>query len=117
MAKQVVDLREILKQYRFEENLLQKIDCSKEENNEFKKLLKSNNDLPDGVYEHKSELNEGLGDFYRVYETDLSKDEVEELLQLKSLQHLKTIKYGIIFFVVLTVISLICSIILITNLS
>lgn len=112
MAKEIRNLRSELKNLKFEFNLLQKIDCSKEENKDFIKLKKSGSPLPEGIYEHKGENGDDLGTYYRIWENDLSNDEWKEYLILHQLSYLRSIKNSMFFFVVLTVISLLCSIVL-----
>lgn len=117
MAEEIVDLKEKLLQCKFEANIFQKIDCSITEDKEFKDLLNSNQRLPDGIYEYVDADGTKMGKFYRRYETDLNQDELNLLLNLKQISYLKSIKNSMIFFVVLTVISLLCSIVLISNLT
>ena len=107
MAKKITDLRNQLRQYKFDNNLLQKIDCSYEENKEFTKLVKTGQPLPEGVLQHKPDMGGGFDGFYRLYTSDLSNDEIAEYLTYKQLDVLKTIKGYLTFFVTLTIIGII----------
>ena len=105
------NLREELNGYKVEYGILKKIPCSVQEDEQYENLLKKGEKLPDGVFAYSSPLNEDNlpTQFYTVNETDLTEEEVKEYLLYKKLDLLKTIKNGIVFFVVLTVISLISS--------
>lgn len=90
---------------------LQKIDCSKEENREYSNILKNGGSLPEGVCQYKDSITgEPLHEFYTVYDSGLSDSEKQEYIQYQSLLHLKTIKNCVVFFTVLTVISLVAAI-------
>lgn len=101
MAKELVDLSEELKQYNRDNNFVQKIDCTWSESKEFRKLLKSNQSLPDDVYQDKT-----TDSFYRLYDTDLTEKEIQKYMTFKQLDYLKSIKNRMNFFVILTLISL-----------
>ena len=102
MAEERSDLRKKLDSYKFEFGLMQKIPCSQEENEEYLKILKSGGTLPEGVYAYYNDL-----EFYTVSQPDLTEAEVAEYLTYKKLKLLKTIKNGVMFFVVLTIIGLV----------
>ena len=116
MAKQITDLREQLRQYKFNNNVLQKIDCSIEENKEFMKLIKSKQPLPDGIFAYKyNNFDNGQPTgFYRIHKPDLTENEIAEYLTYKQLDLLKTIKGYLTFFVGLTVIGIIGALILLS---
>ena len=108
MAKSKINLIKELNDLQYELQLLQKIDCSKEENKKFKELLKQGQDLPNGVYRYKTETGEELAQFYTIHKpTELSSEERMEYILLKQFQQIKTIKNCVLFFTVLTVISLV----------
>ena len=109
MAKNKVDLKAELRNLYFETLFLQKIDCSKEDNKKYKQLLKNNEPLPNGVYEYKSDVNpnEGTGAFYTIYQPKLTQEEKLEYIAFKQLKMITIIKNCIVFFTVLTVISII----------
>ncbi len=108
MAKGKIDLREELKYYKFEFDLLQKIPCSKQENKEYQNILKNGDSLPDGVYQYKYEGGElSTTEFYTIYEPNLTADEIQEYLTYQQLTLISTIKSCVVFFTVLTVIGMI----------
>lgn len=89
---------------------MQKIPCSKAENKQYQQILKKGSILPNGVYAYVDEFDvASTKEFYPVYETDLSQQEILEYLTYKKLDFIRTIKNCIVFFTVLTVISLILS--------
>ncbi len=107
MPKEKIDLREKLQSYKFEFDLLQKIPCSKQENKEYRKLLKEGGVLPDGVFAYV--YNDGdtsTGEFYTIYKADLTEEEIAEYLTYKKLSLLKTIKNCAVFFTALTIIGM-----------
>ena len=113
MAKEKMDLRNELQQLRFDMNFLQKIDCSKEESKTYKKKLKNGESLPDGVYQYRdSTTGEFIDSFYTVWDPELTDAEKQEYIQYQKLLHIKTIKNCVLFFTVLTIISLVATVIL-----
>ena len=50
MAKEKINLRDELRLYKFDFDLLQKIPCTKQENKKYQKLLKDGGVLPEGVF-------------------------------------------------------------------
>ncbi len=102
MAKDIVNLREKLRDHKFEFGLLQKIPCTKQENTEYKQILKDGGTLPEGVHASVYETDE----FYKIHEADLTEAEISEYLTYKQLSLIKTIKNCVVFFTVLTVIGL-----------
>ena len=114
MAKEIIDLHERLRQYKFDCGLLQKIDCSSKENKEFYQLLKQGMPLPDGIFQYKSD-NASLETFYRVYTADLTESETAAYLTYclvdRQLNLLESIKGYLHFFAVLAIIGIILALI------
>lgn len=106
MANEKVNLRKVLRYHRFENDLLQKIPCTKQENKEYEQLLKEGGTLPDGVFAYVYDGITSTTDFYTVYEADLSESEIREYLTYKQLNMIKTIKNCVLFFTVLTIIGM-----------
>ena len=104
MAKEKVDLAAQLRDYRFANDVLQRIPCSKSECKEYSKLRKEGLPLPEDV---SCDETYSPDYFYRVEETELSDKELAELMQYRQLALLKTIRNGMVFFVTLAVIGLI----------
>lgn len=93
MAKGKFDLKEALRSCKVDLDLLQKIPCSPEENEEYKQKLKENGKLPEGVYPYINDNGKkSRSKFYTVYEPDLTEAELEEYLKYKQLSILNTIK-------------------------
>lgn len=113
MAKEKVNLRDKLRSYKLEFDLLQEIPCSKEENKEYEKLLNNGEPLPDGVYSCvDADGTTSKTEFYTIYESDLSESEKIEYLTYKKLSLLKTIKNCVVFFTILIVIGLVAGFLL-----
>ena len=103
MAKEKINLRDELRAHKFEFDLLQKIPCTKQENTEYKQIVKDGGTLPEGVQACMYETDE----FYKIHEADLTEAEINEYLTYKQLSLIRTIKNCVVFFTVLTVIGLV----------
>lgn len=90
-----------LEALKFKLGILQKVACSESENENFSNLSNQGQPLPEGVM-----LDDSFDEYYRVQETSLSKDQLAEYLQYKQLHTLLVIKKCVIFFTVLTILSL-----------
>ena len=108
MAKEKINLRDELRAYKFEFDLLQRIPCSKQENKEYQKNLKGGGVLPEGVFPYVYENGDtSEAEFYTVYEADLTNSEIMEYLTYKKLSYIRTIKGCVKFFTVLTIIGMV----------
>ena len=114
MAKQKIDIKQKLRSYKFEFDLLQKIPCSQEENKAYLDLLKAGQPLPEGVFRYEYQSGIESDEFYTVYEPELTADEIAEYLTYRKLHMLRTIKNCVVFFVVLTIVSMVLGFILAT---
>lgn len=118
MAKKITNINDVLNDLYFDALLLQKIDCSKEDNKKYKQMLKDGKSLPNGVFEYKAGVDEseGLGTFYTIYKPDLTQEEKLEYILFKQMSMISTIKSCVVFFAAITIISMIITFfILITN--
>lgn len=113
MAKDFVDLRRELNQMQIDLNFLQKTDCSNSENQKYLNDQKNGNQLPKNVIQYRStSTGEYLNEFYTVKDSGLTEDERRLYIELKKLEHIKTIKNCILFFTVTAVIGLIATFLL-----
>lgn len=111
MAKEKLDLKNELRLYKFDFDLLQKIPCSKQENKKYEKLLKEGKRLPEGVFAYGSETGDAsTTEFYTVYEADLTETEIAEYLTYKKLSMLKTIQNCMLVLTVSSIIYMMISI-------
>ncbi|MBQ7035632.1 MAG: hypothetical protein IJN34_07850 [Clostridia bacterium] len=101
-------LRPKLIALRADAELLERMDCTPEENDTFLHLLEEEGgELPEGVYRYQAASTDlPLNSFYRVRESDLSEAEKQEFILLKQYTQIKTIKKYVVFFTILAVISL-----------
>ena len=104
-------IKEVLDEYRLKYELYDHIECTKEENEEYKSLSEQGKSLPEDIYPIDSYwtlLKSGANsEFLRLLRYDLTEAEIMELLMYKKLDMLRTIRNCVVFFTALTVISLI----------
>ena len=112
MANDQNELRMQLNAFRFAHGILEEIPCSEQENAALNTLLKQGGTLPEGTYAYDKEYENEADAFYKVRKTELSAEEQQELLTYKQLALLKTIKYCSLFFVWLTILGFVASLIL-----
>lgn len=111
MAKEKINLRNELRLYKFDFDLLQKIPCSKKDNKKYEKLLKDGGVLPEGVFAYGYETGDAsTTEFYTVYEADLTEAEIVEYLTYKKLSMLRTIRNCILVLTVSSMIYMVVSI-------
>ena len=111
MAKEKINLRNELRLYKFDFDLLQKIPCSKKDNKKYEKLLKDGGTLPEGVFAYGYETGDAsTTEFYTVYEADLTEAEIVEYLTYKKLSILRTIQNCILVLTVSSIIYMVVNI-------
>ena len=98
-----------LEQLKHKLGILQEVDCTDSETEEYRKLLSQGMPLPNDILCRDPDISNEYATFYTVQETKLSKEELLEYVQYKQLCTLITIKKCVVFFTVLTIISLVCS--------
>ena len=111
MAKEKINLRDELRLYKFDFDLLQKIPCTKQENKKYQKLLKEGGVLPEGVFAYGHGTDDvSTTEFYTVYETDLTDSEIAEYLTYRKLSMLRTIQNCILVLTISSIIYMVISI-------
>ncbi|WP_458788409.1 hypothetical protein, partial [Vallitalea sediminicola] len=75
--------------------------CSMKENKTFKELRNKKENLPEGVYKY-----DNSDSYYRLAKTDLSSEELNNLMMYRQTSYLRTIKNSMVFFVFLTIASI-----------
>lgn len=111
MAKEKINLRNELRLYKFDFDLLQKIPCSKKDNKKYEKILKDGGVLPEGVFAYGYETGDAsTTEFYTVYEADLTEAEIVEYLTYKKLSILRTIQNCILVLTVSSIIYMVVNI-------
>ena len=116
MSAERVDIKKKLVEYRKEYGLIQKVVCSDEESRMYEEMIRSGKELPAGivrVYDSWDyENDEEKYVYYREVEEELTYEERMEYLEFEKLKGIKAIKNHTAFFVTLTIISLIASVVL-----
>ena len=111
MAKEKINLRDELRLYKFDFDLLQKIPCTKQENKKYQKLLKEGGVLPEGVFAYGHGTDDvSTTEFYTVYETDLTESEIAEYLTYRKLGMLRIIQNCILVLTISSIIYMVVSI-------
>lgn len=96
------DLHTEMNDLYLELGIVQKEFCTQDENLSFKKISKDGEALPEDVHE----VDIVFGTYCRYVKTDMSVEEIQELLLLRQTSYLKSIKRGVTFFVALAVVGL-----------
>ena len=97
---------EQLFQLKYDNEMCREVDCTEEENQKYLLMLKQKQQLPFDVVRCEADDGTPLDKFYRVVPLDITHEEVQEYCALKQTQHLHTIKKCMMFFTILTSISL-----------
>ena len=90
---------------RLEVGLLQKTNCSSQENKEFSNKIKAGDALSDRVYQYMLE-GQPVDEFYKIYDTELKGTQKIEYIMLKQYKLIKTIKNCVVFFTTITILSI-----------
>jgi hypothetical protein len=110
MATQTSIAMKKLTENKLDLNLAQKTSCSADQNRELGELLKNGSNLPDGLFQEVDEYGAKRNEFYWLH-CDLNSKEITQYVALEQLKALKSIRICAIFFVTITVISIIITII------
>ena len=105
-------LKNELEQLRYKLGIWEEIDASYIETEAYRQLLEKNMPLPKNVLHRNPDASIEEAMFSIIKKTELTDDELAAYLQYKQLDAIITIKKCVVFFTVLTVISLICGLIL-----
>ena len=103
---------ENLFQLKYDIGLCQEIDCSEEENRMYLEMLKQKKELPSGIIRRVESNGAKLNQFYRVVPLEITPEEMQEYCALKQTKNIQIIKNCVVFFTVLSVLSLIAGILL-----
>ena len=112
MAREKADIRQILMEYKLEFGILEKKPCTKQENEAYINLLKKGENLPEGVFRYENIDGEKRDEFYTICPTDLTETEIQEYITYKKLKYIKTIKNCAVFFTVLSIVGIVCTLLL-----
>ncbi|MBQ2719691.1 MAG: hypothetical protein IJF73_06450 [Clostridia bacterium] len=95
-----------LNRLKFSLGISQKVQCSEEKTEEYRKLISEGQALPDGVFCENANDTPEYACFYTVQDAPLTKEELAEYLQYKQLRSIITIKNCVVYFTVISIISL-----------
>lgn len=93
-------------------DLVERIPCSTADNEKYAQMLERYESLPNGVFKYKADESNHPNSFYTVKDDAiLSDSETIQYILLQQNKNLKSIRKCVIFFTVLTIISLVIGII------
>ena len=107
------DLRKNIVLLKKSAGLTEIVECSTEENKAYTQMMRDKQPLPNNVFCKDSD---GLY-FYMLRPVELTEQEIDEYIKLKKLHHIKIIKNCVVFFTVLTIISMLITLISMINLA
>ena len=93
------DLKQEMNQMKLDLGIVKKVYCSKEEQDSFRRMEKEK--IPNEIL-----IDSGNGQYFRYIDEGMAKQEIDELFAYRQISYLRTIKKCAVFFVILTVISL-----------
>ena len=108
MGKKAVDIKDIKKEINYaklELGLLERMDCSDEENQNYLQLLKNGCPLPEGIFQYEAPNGDKIDEFYRLYDSRPTQAELYEYLTLKQCQEICTIRKCLVTLTALAVIA------------
>ena len=85
-----------MKQLELDFGIKEKVYVEKDENDKFSEITKNKEKLPDDIYYNKENNT-----YFRLVDNLSSQEEITKLMLYKQTAYLKTIKNGVMFFVVL----------------
>ena len=103
---------ERLLELKYESGLCQEIDCTDEENKMYLEMLKNKEELPFDIARREEGNGTKPDKFFRVVPLEITSEEIQEYCTLRNMKNIKTIKNCVVFFTVITVISLVATIFL-----
>ena len=109
MTNSTYSLKEQMKCYKVDYNLFKKTECSGRESDEFLNTINSGEALPNDILCIEIEKKY----FYRLEQSDLTKEEEQEYLIFQQLSLLNTIKNYLRFIIILAAIGIFSGIILV----
>jgi hypothetical protein len=108
MVRQTKDVEQELYEKQIQYGLYQIESCSEEDNAKYAEMAQNGEPLPKNVHQYKDTVTDQYVDqFYYLKDSKLTDSEWQEYLRYLELDRLDTIKNCLLFFTVLTVISLI----------
>ena len=108
MERQTKDVKQELFEKQIQYGLYQIESCSEEDNAKYASMAQKGEPLPKNVRRYKNTVTDQYVDqFYYLKDSKLTDSERQEYLRYLELDRLNTIKNCLLFFTVLTVISLI----------
>ena len=105
MSKKIFDIQKEIRYTKLELGLLERTDCTDEENQAYLQILQNGHPLPEGIFQHETPDGDKLEEFYRLHDSKPTEAELQEYLALKQYQELSTIKRCVVTLTVIAVIA------------
>ncbi len=100
MKKTKPNRKEELHDLRRQCGLIDRIDCTDEENKQYVTMRQNGHSLPENVYENVDLNGSPIGTFYTEYPLHLSEEERREYIQLLQIRKLNAIKNCVWFLMI-----------------
>ena len=107
MARENINAREELVNYKLEFGVLERKPCTEQENKVYVNILKNGGRLPVNTFQYEALDGEPSAQFYSIAESGLTEAEIQEYLTYKNLKYIKTIKNCVVFFTALTILGMV----------
>ncbi len=105
MSKKLFDIQKEIRYTKLELGLLERTDCTDEENQDYLQMIRNGQPLPEGIFQHETPGGEKIDEFYRLYDSKPTESELQEYLALKQYQELSTIRRCMVTLTVIAVIA------------
>ena len=105
MPKPVIDIQKEIRYTKLDLGLLQRTDCTDEENETYLQMLCDGQPLPEGIYRYENPDGDELDEFYRLHDPNPTEKELRDYLALKQYQELRTIRKCLVTLTVIAVVA------------
>ena len=99
------NIKEELLDYKLKSGLLEKRDCTPEENQQYNNILANNGTIPENICAYVYDNSEAPLEFFELIDTDLTQEEKKTFIALKQLNYLKTIKNCLLYFTISSIVA------------
>lgn len=99
------NIKDGLLDYKLKYGLLERRDCTPEENQRYNNILAQNGTIPDNICAYVYDDSEVPLEFFELIDTDLTEEEKKTFIALKQLDYLNTIKNCLLYFTISSIVA------------